>query len=444
MAEEQSLVVKILADVTDFEKKMQSMSKNLSAMSSNFSKASTPFLVGGGAIAGVLGLFVKNAGEAETASAMLSTALKTTKQYSDETKQSMLDLATKIQNYSGISDEALQDAMRFGLQLGRTKDEVMALLPKIVDFSAATKVDLQTAMKLANNALTGNIGALTRYGIQIEKSEEGTVSFNSVLDAFSGFAGSAATQGDTFQGKLKIVKEQIGDLTEILGAGLLPVIKNFIDNHIMPLIKRLGEIPTEKLTKDIQILAGVAGFLLLIGAIGKTISMISNFAALLMNPTSGIIFAISMLVIGIVALVKHWDKVKAAFKGFYERHIKPWMDPLISGLKKVIEFFEKIVGFFKSVGSKIKETFTTPEVGEAFANYAGGFASGGSFVVSRPTLFTAGEKGTERVTVTPQNKSEDTTVFREMLKELRKFNEITAPELGRKISLSVSGLGGKI
>ena len=59
-------------------------------------------------------------------------------------------------------------------------------------------------------------------------------------------------------------------------------------------------------------------------------------------------------------------------------------------------------------------------------------------------MFLAGEKGTERVTVTPQNKSEDTTVFREMLKELRKFNELTAPELGRKISLSVSGLGGKI
>ena len=108
MAEEQSLVVKILADVTDFETKMQSLSKNINAVGANFSKVSTPFLVGGGAIVGVLGLFAKNAGEAETASALLSTALKTTKQYSDETKQSMLDLATKIQNYSGISDETLQ------------------------------------------------------------------------------------------------------------------------------------------------------------------------------------------------------------------------------------------------------------------------------------------------------------------------------------------------
>ena len=144
--------------------------------------------------------------------------------------------------------------------------------------------------------------------------------------------------------------------------------------------------------------------------------------------------------------MKHWDKVKAAFAGFYERHVKPWLDPLISGLKKINGFFEKIVGFFKSVGTKVKETFSGTEtaVENAFANYAGGFASGGSFVVSRPTLFTAGERGTERVTVTPQNKSEDITVFREMLKELRKFNEITAPELGRRISLSVSGLGGKI
>jgi hypothetical protein len=65
-------------------------------------------------------------------------------------------------------------------------------------------------------------------------------------------------------------------------------------------------------------------------------------------------------------------------------------------------------------------------------------------VVSKPTLFLAGEAATERVKVTPLSEEEDKQVFYEMLKELRRFNNETAPALARQITLGIAGLGGKV
>jgi hypothetical protein len=73
-----------------------------------------------------------------------------------------------------------------------------------------------------------------------------------------------------------------------------------------------------------------------------------------------------------------------------------------------------------------------------------GFATGGVFEVSRPTLFIAGEAGRERVSITPSERQNDERVLKEMLAELRKFNNETAPLLGRQIMLAISGLGGKV
>jgi hypothetical protein len=73
----------------------------------------------------------------------------------------------------------------------------------------------------------------------------------------------------------------------------------------------------------------------------------------------------------------------------------------------------------------------------------GGFASGG--IVTRPTMAMIGEGGPEAVVPLNQiGNDESLQIQKDMLRELRKFNNETAPLLGRQISLSVSGLGGKI
>jgi hypothetical protein len=443
----EELIVKIAADTKEAEEKLEAFGKKIKNIGDEASKAGTPFLVAGGAITGALAMTVKAAAESEEAESRLTAALKATGQYSEETKSKMLKLSTQMENLAGVSDEAVTQAQSFGLQLGLSADQVEKLTPKVMDLSAATGIDMETAMRAAAMAVDGNTGMLQRYGVHVEKGKDGTVEFNNVLDAFSGYAGSAEAKGNTLNGQIAKVKETFGDLAEKVGYVLMPIIKDFIDKYIKPLIERLQAIPVETLTKNIKILAGVGGILLLIGAVGKLIGILSSLGSLF-TPTGLIIVGIGLFITLIIKIVQHWEEIKEAMTGFYEKFVKPWLDPLIGGLEKVIGLFEKVGNFFKNIWDKVKGAVSgaASNLGNVVSNvqFGGGFQSGGEFIVSKPTMFIAGEAGTERVTVTPKEKEQDNQIFYEMLKELRKFNNETAPLLGRQISLSVSGLGGKI
>jgi hypothetical protein len=199
----------------------------------------------------------------------------------------------------------------------------------------------------------------------------------------------------------------------------------------------------------IKVVSGIVSMVEAFQKLITIIKLIANLPALgmLFSPTGLVIIGIAAVVAGIILIIKHWDQIKAAFNKFYEGYIKPWLDPLINGLEKVIGLFEKVGNFFKNIWDKVKGAVSgaASSLGNVVSNvqFGGGFQSGGEFIVSKPTMFIAGEAGTERVTVTPKEKEQDNQIFYEMLKELRKFNNETAPLLGRQISLAISGLGGK-
>ena len=143
----EELVIKIKADTTEAVKNLDSFGKKIQSTGQSISKASTPFLAAGGVIVGALGLCVKAAAESEKSEARLTAALKATGQYTPELKNKMLALSGQMQELAGVSDEAVTEAQSFGLQLGLSADQVAQLIPKVMDLSAATGIDMETAMR---------------------------------------------------------------------------------------------------------------------------------------------------------------------------------------------------------------------------------------------------------------------------------------------------------
>lgn len=430
-------LLKIGVDTNEAMSKLEGFGKKIQATGQSISKASTPFLVAGGAIVGALGLCVKAAAESEKSTVRLNSALKATGQYTPELEARMLGLSTKMQNLTGASDEAFTEMQAFGLQLGLTAEQTIALMPHIADLSASTGVDLETAMRAAAQAVNGNVGMLGRYGISIKQNEDKTVDFNNVLDAFSGYAGAAEAKGNTLQGQMAKIKETFGDLAEKVGNVLIPIIKDFIEKYVKPLIERLQALNPQVVENAVKF-AGMAGAILLtIGVAGKLIGLISSLGSLF-TPTGLILAGIGAFIALIVLIVKHWENIKAAFIGFYEKYVKSWLDPLLNGLQKVVDFFERIFGW---IGKGIN--ITTPTESEAFANITGGLQTGG--IVTRPTIAMIGEHGAEAVIPLNQmGNDESLRIQKDMLKELRKFNEFTSKQIARDISLGVSGLGQKV
>jgi len=433
-------LLKVGVDTREAMDKLESFGKKIQSTGQSISKASTPFLVAGGAIVGALGLCVKAAAESEQSQARLVSALKATNQYSVEQEKAMSDLALKMQNLTGASDESYTEMQAFGLQLGLNANQVMALVPKIADLSASTGIDMETAMRAAAMAVNGQTGMLQKYGIHIAKAEDGTVSFDNVLAGFSTYAGAAEDKGKTLTGQISILKEGFDNIKETIGAMLIPILKDFIDKYIKPLIERFQQLSPEVVANGVKFVAMAGAILMTIGVVGKLIGLISGLGSLF-TPTGLILVGIGAFIALIILIVKHWEEIKTAMTGFYEKYVQPWLDPLIKGLEWVVDLFKKIADLFKKGMNKIAINVTGAEGINAFTT--GGLQTGG--IVTRPTMAMIGEGGPEAVIPLNQmGNDESLRIQKDMLRELRKFNDFTAPELGRKVSLSLAGLGGKV
>jgi archaellum component FlaC len=523
----EELLVKLKAETTEFQQGMEEVRKRLEdqgvKIRETFSEASNLALAAGSAITGAIGFMVKAAAEEESAQAKLNTILKATGQYSEEASESIMKLSEAIAEKTGIDETALEDGARMLLQFGATTDQAKQLLPVLANLSTAMGVDIENAAARMGQVFEGNYNALRRYGIDLrefqkqidslqqkmndtqkeldvvrQRYENGKISAseykketealtakykelqkqledlqspaaiaNAIIQHSASINGLAEEQAKTLSGQLAVLREEFEHLAKEMGATLIPILKDLLENGVKPFLDNLSKMNPVVLENIMKITALVGVFLVTSGTLVKVVSgvvsMIETFQKLvtvikaiselpalgmLFSPTGLVLLGIGALITGILLIIRYWDQIKAGMTKFYEKFIEPWLDPLISGLKVVIGLFEKVEDWFKRLGDKIKGSLanTSENLNNAIANvnWGGNFATGGEFVVSKPTLFLAGEAGTEKVKVTPLGEEEDKQVFYEMLRELRRFNNETAPALAKQISLSVSGLGGKI
>lgn len=158
----------------------------------------------------------------ERAVLSLNTTLSNAGVYSEQYSKSIQELASQIQSYSNYGDEAIIKAQSLGqAYIGQTKITEQ-LTKAVVDFAAATGMDLEQAFTLVGKSIGSSTNALGRYGIELKKgmsdSEKMTAIQKQLGQRYNGSARSMANASIQ-------LKNDIGDLAESFGQALDPAVK---------------------------------------------------------------------------------------------------------------------------------------------------------------------------------------------------------------------------
>lgn len=131
------------------------------------------------------------------------------------------EFATKMQNLTGIADEAFLNAQRLLANYGVVGTKAQEAIQAAYSLSIGKSMDFASAMDLVSKAAAGQTTALTRYGIQIDKNTERGEKFDAVLAQINDKFGATAqaAMGDMIS-RTNALKQAWGDFKEQIGAGL--------------------------------------------------------------------------------------------------------------------------------------------------------------------------------------------------------------------------------
>lgn len=153
----------------------------------------------------------------------LNTALKNAGVYTSSYSKEIQELASEIQSYSNYGDEVVIKAQALGQSfVGQTKI-TNELTRAVVDFAAATGMDLEQAFTLVGKSIGSSTNALGRYGIELKKGMSDSEKMSSIQkqleQRYNGSAQSMANSSEQ-------LKNALGDLAESFGQYLDPAVKN--------------------------------------------------------------------------------------------------------------------------------------------------------------------------------------------------------------------------
>jgi hypothetical protein len=111
----------------------------------------------------------------------------------------------------------------------KSTEEAQKLLTLALDISKASGKDLETVTNALGRAQDGNVTSLGRLGLGLSKAELSTLTFTEVQQKLADlYGGAAATNAETFQGKIDRLKVGFDEAKESLGTALLPTVEQFI------------------------------------------------------------------------------------------------------------------------------------------------------------------------------------------------------------------------
>lgn len=201
-------------------------------------------------VAGALYKATQAAAEDQKSQALLARQLQETVGASDGLIASTERLISQQQLLTGVSDTELREALATLVRGTGDAQKSMTLLATATDISAATGKDLASVSIALSKAANGQFTALTRLGIPIDDNTKKSKDFNAVLRTLNEqFGGAAKTAAGTFEGQLRILQGQFGEIVETVGAALLPYLQRFstfLVNDVAPAVQRITTVLGDK------------------------------------------------------------------------------------------------------------------------------------------------------------------------------------------------------
>jgi hypothetical protein len=178
--------------------------------------------------------WLQSTSEQEDATARLSAALRAQGTFTPEVASKYDDLASAYERTTVFSDELLMGMEALLVQVGGVMPRDMkAALGAVTDLAAGLRIDLNTATMLVAKALEGNVGALHRYGINVDEARLKTEGATAVFDAIAQkMGGQAAAQAETFSGQMQRIANIVDNVKETLGGFIAGALKPLIDMFV--------------------------------------------------------------------------------------------------------------------------------------------------------------------------------------------------------------------
>jgi hypothetical protein len=232
-----TLSLKILADIDDLKNKLNQADNAVETNSEKISafgkKAAAAFAVAAAAAVAYgtkLAIDgVKAAIEDEQAQLRLAAALRTATGATEGQIKATEDFILQTSLATGVADDQLRPAMQRLAVSTKDTEEAQRLLGLALDISKGRGLDLEQVANALGRAQDGNTASLGRLGLGLSKAELSTLSFTEIQTKLSDlYGGAAATNAETFQGKIDRLKVGFDEAKESLGTALLPQVERFI------------------------------------------------------------------------------------------------------------------------------------------------------------------------------------------------------------------------
>lgn len=431
MAGNRTLKLSILADVDDLKKKLGTADSEVQGFGDKLGKfgkvAGAAFAAAGAAAVAYAGKLaidgVKSAIEDEAAQLRLATALKNVTGATDAQVAATEDYITKTTLATGVTDDELRPSLQRLVTATNDVKEAQRLQAIALDVSAGSGKSLEAVTNAMAKAAEGNTGALVKLGIGLSAAELKTMSMEQITAQLADtFGGQAATQADTFQGKMQRLQVAFDEGKETVGAFILDAITPLVSGLVNNVIPRISEFADELGENLKPVMEDVSTFVrdTLVPAF-KTMwdflneYIIPTLKTILVPVVKALFSAFSQVANTIKDNEEKLKPLLTLFKAvatFSRDVLAPVLGTVLStALKAVgsilsglISGFSTLVGLIGGVVSGIKSMIdlvrNNPLVegisGIISGAFGGGRASGGS--VTAGTTYLVGEKGAELFT----------------------------------------------
>ena len=353
-------------------------------------KAAIPAAAALGGLAVALGDATKAAMEDQQEQAKLALTLQNVTGISGKQTQAVEDQIAAMSRASGIADTEYRTALE-GLVRG-TKDVGIAMrdMNLVMDISTATGMSSATVADALAKAYQGNFKALRSLSPEMATMIKEGASLNEIMDVLGGtFGGATAKSAETAAGKMKILKNSIGETKESIGAALLPVLE-----AVLPVLNKFAAWAQDN----------PQAFLFIAGAIGTVAAaIVATNIAMALNPFALIAAGVALLIVGLVAAYNKFEWFKTGVNAIVNTVIgffTGMVNAAVGAVNAIISAYNAIP-LLPDIPKA--PTINVPKLGggaEAARPAAGRLgvprmAEGG--IVTAPTLALIGEAGPEAV-----------------------------------------------
>jgi hypothetical protein len=226
------LIYKITGDVSDIKRSLTNTERQIKKFTKFVQSAAGLF--GAAAAFKMLTSVVKDlvkAGlENEQNELKLATAMKISGQAAAGQVKQLTGLAKALSLVTTYTDDETVAAMTTLTEVGSVSAKGMReLIPLVQDLASGLGMDLGTASDLVAKTLSGNTGALGRYGIKIKETKDPVERFSEVVKTLTErFGGMSEAMAASAGGGLKQITQQFDELKEAVGTRLLQTFKGTI------------------------------------------------------------------------------------------------------------------------------------------------------------------------------------------------------------------------